>query len=410
MIYGIVQNFETLAPEIRFRIRTALTLAAAAAAFIIAQRFAAPIDSLQTWTFPIFLALFWGLSRNKAYRPPLPLFGCALVCWGFAALNVRGYLSLFQLHDRVVLAPLADDRDGAEARELYRRYNVIASAYGLPKMDLLVRDLSDASRAKEWLVGNRSVDLLVRGTKEWLLVGFSNVALEIAGAMRSSEAPPEFRSEAAKWKIPLNDSVRIIHAEGVPTPLLLALVPDELPLPSAPSELSRHYLGWLARAIGEKTSVREFGNPKLALGSNPDFEKLRVGAFREDALAQMTMMLGSWKSPQPIALARLLLGTYELSGALNEISANPESLYNAISTLQQAQRLLRKEVHPELTSLIRNNAAIARVFEAESDDDFSKARHEFITTAQIVDSNGVPTLGARMAMFNMMLLEQSGLM
>ncbi len=388
----------------------ALILIVVLALFLIAQRFAAPIDSLQSWTFPLFAALFWFLPRTKAYRPPLPLLGCALFCWAFAALNVRGYLSMFQLHDRVVLSPLREDPDGSAGRELYRRYNIIAQAYGLPKMDLLVRDLSDTSKAKEWLKGNHGVDLLIRGTRDWLLVSFSDVALELAGGLRNGELPSDFAGLAAEWKLPLDRSVRAIHIDGVSTPLLFGLVLEDLPLPSEPTELSRHYLGWLARAVGRHTAARDFGDLKEALGASPEFSALQLQAFREDALAQMTMMLGAWKSPEPIAQARLLLGSYQLAEALHEISANKELLYTAIGTLQQAQRLLRKQTHPELISLIRNNAAIARLFEAESDEDYAKARHEFFTTAAIVDSDGVPTLGARLAMFNMINLEQSGLL
>ncbi len=369
------------------------------------------IEAVQTILFPLVLLAFWRAPIAAAYRiPPVALLA-AFGCWTFASLNIRGYLPGIFPRERIVLGELDADDGELGSRDLLRRYNVIAQAYSLPRMEVLRRRFGGKEEARDWLKNRSDVRLLLTGTPEWLTVFFSQIRLELPGSvLLPGDFPPELVAEANVWKVPLDDTVRVVRIPEAETAVVLALVPEWLTLPGEPSELSRHYLGWLGESIGKAGDrPRAFGDRRGALGASGDFGRIQLQAFREDALAQSCLMLGSWKSPEPIALARLLSGTYQLAAALAETSANSDELLAAFSTLHGAQKTLRRERQPVLLSLLRNNSAVARVFLAQKEEDTARARRELLAASTYTDPDGRPTLGARIAMLNIVLLEQAGL-
>lgn len=381
--------------------------------FYIAHSFNVSIELAQTIFFPLFLLCLWRLPRSKAFHLPSGLVFASLACWGVSGLHVRGYLPDLFSTEHITMSRLVNDvSDDKNSREFFRRYRTIARAYSLPSMELLARRFADAGDAQKWIDSKKNVSLVLGGNAEWLDVSFSTAEFHLPGEPKDSLLRAEVAKLAKDWNIVFErDHISLIQPPGSPTPVLFAMLPKTLSLPSEPSELTLHFLAWLARSLSANTEqASAFGDASTELGRSESFRQLRENAFREDAIVQMTKMLGSWKSPAPLSLSRLILGTFQLSETLAEISSSNLNTIAAASELNAAQKMLRTERYPELISIVRNNFGVARSFVAETDEEFMKSRKEFLGTATITGDDGQPTVGARVAMINLILLERAGML
>ena len=373
----------------------------------IAHRSGVSIEAVQMILFPLFLFAFWQLPARTDFRMPPQLVILALGCWGFSGLNIRGYLPVVFSERAVLLATLEQDSAG-QSRDLFRRYNVIADAYALPKMKVLLRSFDSAADGESWTSSKEDVSLVVSGTPEWLRVHFPARTLELpAQDTFSPEWISRVQEEAKRLGVTLDGRARLVSVPGIPVPFVLALVPETLYLPGEPSELSRHYLGWLARASGTEGAL---GDPSAPLGANPRFEALQRFAYLEDAASQTTMMLGAWKSPEPISLGRFLLGTLNMVEAFSEPRAGTGEFDSAAGMLNNAMKMLRKDRQPILVSLIRNNLNLLRLLKSETEEDLAHTRRQMLVTASITDADGNTTTGARLSMLNLILLEEAGVL
>jgi hypothetical protein len=384
-----------------------------ASAVYIARRFSLSIELLQSCFFPLLMLLFWRLPRSASFRLPAPLVGFGLLGWAVATLNIHGYLPALRSGPVVFLSKLDNDTDEREARAFVLRYISIARAYELPRIEIVLRKFQDGEQGTQWLRSHGAGSLLLSGSAEWLSVNFPDNAMSLpsTGGRVKPEYDQLLRREAERWKVNLQARNRIIVIPGLDVPVVVAVVPQSLNVSGNPTELARHYIGWLARAVGPDSGLyREFGDNQQGVGGIDSFERLQRFAFRADAVSQTTMMLGAWRSPEPISAARFLFATVSLVEALQEGSAQSQAIDAALSLYGGAQKLLRKSEEPELLSLIRNNMSAARLLQDNSEDDLSKIRREFITAAEITDNNGIPTRGARLAMLNLEMLEYAGVL
>jgi len=381
--------------------------------FYIVQRFNVSIEAAQTVFFPLFVLALMKLPRSRALHLPQTLVATSLGCWAICALHIRGYLPEIFSQEHIALSRLEREASNEQySRELFRRYNIIARAYHLPPMEIVARRFDEQDDAQDWIDHSSSVSLILSGSPEWLYATFAPLERKLSP---SSERPKESEFLLAilkEWDIDFRrDHVSLIQPHGLSTPVLLAYLPRSVALPTEPPELTLHFLAWLARSITANCEAPElYGNKASELGRSSNFSTVQEQACAEDSISQMTNMLGSWRSPAPLSLARLMIGTTRLAENLSESSANNQGMVDAASELNAAQKMLRKEQYAELMSLVRNNFGVARAFVAQTDDDYMKARKEFLGTASIIGEDGRPTVGARAAMVNLILLERAGLL
>ncbi len=397
-----------------FQLRAAILLALllAVLAFYILQSFSLSIETLQTILFPVFGFLFFRLYRGREFQLPAAFVVVAFGGWIIGGLHIRGYIPSLFSDSKVMLSSLQRDPEGKLGRELFRRYNVIARAYELPSMDILVHTFERKDYAQHWISGHEGTSLLITGDPEWLGVQFPTSVVKLGvEALPPAEIPAEIKEIATGLRLPLDGRVILAKVSDLSVPVVLALLPDSISLPGDPSELSRHFLGWLARGISPSRGAElNYGSKDRGVGTDPEFPQLQLQAFRVDAFSQTTMMLGAWRSPEPISFARHLLGTLELLQSLASSGSGIESVYAAGDTLRSAQKTLRKERHPELYSLVMNMYNLARFLTADSEEDLSRVRREFVVLGNITDSRGNPTAGAIVAMLNLEILENAGVL
>ncbi|MFN8390660.1 MAG: hypothetical protein U0136_10255 [Bdellovibrionota bacterium] len=394
-------------------IPAAVTMIGAAVAACFAQRFSVSIECAQVLAFPFIAVAFVRLFKDRSLRLPAPLGLLAVGGWFFATLNIYGYLPSFSERPIVYLSRLDNDPEEKLARELLLRYTTISKAYSLPRMELVLRRFADNALAQSWLNDRQTSSLLISGDPNWLTVTFPSKVLSIGEL--EDKARPELmqllHAEAKRLDVDLETRVRVAVIPGLDVPMAFALAPDEIVVPGEPTELARHYLGWLARALGRTSgSYQDIGDAKRGIGSSPRFDELERFAYHADAVAQTTMMLGAWRSPEPIACARFLMGTVRLFEALSEPSSMSEAIEDSINIFNSSQKILRKESQPALVSLIRTNAVLATLLSNNDEEDLSRLRRDLINTASITDSSGHPTRGARLALLNLEVLEYAGVL
>ena len=366
-----------------------------------------PLDSAQTFAFPVLVFLVYQISNLLSVKIPQGLLLLTLVGWIFGALNIRGYIN-FGASSAVTLLPLEGDSSETQTRELLRRYNIISEAYHLPKMQLLQGSFKELGEARQWLNKHPKTPFVVAGERDWLTIFFPTKISELP--LPKTDPTNLTLSEADKYGINLEENTMLIQPAGFPMELVIATAPDSLVIPSEPSELSRHYLAWLASGTSstlESTSKASSVRDELEVSESPNLDLIQAIARREDALSQTTMMLGAWKSSAPLSLGRFLLANMNL---LEVIYTEPPSLprYATIhSQYYQATKILTDEFDSELESLIRNNIGVARILGAESEEDRKKAEKELLKAASTQNRTRQPTKGARLAMLNLVLLSNS---
>ena len=75
-----------------------------------------------------------------------------------------------------------------------------------------------------------------------------------------------------------------------------------------------------------------------------------------------------------------------------------------------AAGLTNATAEPQSYASIFNNAAVALILSGKTEDDIKKAKSWLNRAMNIVDAQGVPVRGAKLAIYNSIQLDRSGLL
>ena len=123
------------------------------------------LEEMQLVAFPLVVLAFVFIGSNS-FRPPLVGLALVFVFWGLSGLRAQGYLPGFS--EGVYLARLTDDVDGTKAELFRQRYRRAVRINGLPKINLLLKEINSSSQAKAWLENNSKGLVLLSGDSHWL--------------------------------------------------------------------------------------------------------------------------------------------------------------------------------------------------------------------------------------------------
>lgn len=342
------------------------------------------LSDIQTLVFPFLLVVFYQAARRLGLEIPSWIFmSCFVIGSGFA-LNVRGYLTTSS--SPIVFAELAGDNGGASRREFNLSYREVSSRYHFPALDYLERSFPSVSSAEEWLREYPEKLILIIGrSRSFLLVPQRGGLL----ALGQTQSDPVTLNVISNYELPADSFVPAHVGNGQ---LLISLGPRAVSLPQEPIELSRHYLGYLADALGA----------------------LRIGGggssiFRARLLATLGFD-GEWGSPVPRAYAHFLLGTAALISALSKEGKQNMELACANRHLSRSLKLLKSRKSPELISAAFNNIAISYAASHINSDDRRRIKSLLKRAMSMrVSRGGNATEGAQIAASNLVLLRRHGL-
>jgi hypothetical protein len=364
--------------------------------------FGVRIEDLQFVFFPLVLLVFVLLPRKASHRIPLSLISLSIVLWLGSAAYVEGLLPGLRHRPTSVISRLSSDVDGMQARALFVRFNEIARTYELPEIEILQRSFADAAEARNWLIAHKRSPFVVRGDIDWLQLNFltriSAYLLPIApvaGGNILFDAPSVVDQQRAlsRWQLEVGTDVILLQVPGYVRPFALVFQPSQAQTSSEPSELTRHWLAWLAAALHIP--------PKHVL----DLESQhRFLATRIDALNEANLISGPWKSDEPRALSEHLSATLQLlDAALSHSVQASESL----AQFRSAAGRVRRTESPELFSAIFNNAAVALLFQSDTVEDFARAVKWLELSSETAGGETVDA-AARAAMYNLEALSEHG--
>ena len=278
------------------------------------------IEDLQTLLFLPLLLAFWRLPKNPSYRIPGPLILTVLILWLGASLRVHGVFNKPSSRTAVYLSRFPGDKDGLLGRSTFQRYNEIAQTYHLPSMELLLRTLSTEKETRLWLSGNPNVPLVVGGDSEHFDITFNNIIDSQAHCFRAALAQDSLSSSQRKAAqdlgIDLERDVLSVRIPGLERPLLLTMQPLRVKIPDEPSELSRHFMAWLAAGLAKK--------PHDVLES-PESPADRLSRW-QDAFNEALKIDGPWGTPIPAGLSYYMIGTLQTLEALTQAQPHPVTI------------------------------------------------------------------------------------
>ena len=345
------------------------------------------LEDVQMLTFPAFLLWAYSFVTRLKLAVPKWVFVSACALWVFGALHVRGYFGISRAEAVVYLSRLDGSKLAEHKQPLFSRYNEIARTYHLPKMLELRREFESDQDAMSWLSERMDALMLLRGTHKWLSVVLPNQNdLLLRDGLAPLELAPDLKEEAVASGVNLSGNNFLISPSWTDVKFLVGSGPRSFELPDTPPELSRHFLGWLAKGVSK------------------DFEP----SEQVDALYRAAGVDGHWRSNVPRAYAYFLLGTRSLIRGVSR--EQYREFHCAQDLLKKAASKAPSQSSPELSALILNNAAIARIYAAYRHKDFKKAEHWLSKAAGLSDKSGSPVPGARIALFNLKQFRKLGLL
>lgn len=356
----------------------------------LAPRFGYYLEDAQAAFFPVLLFSFFMLPKKKTFRiPSLVVFFCILG-WGHSVLKTSGVFSFFPTDSRLYLSRLSNDDMEVTARDLKRRVNEIAATYHLSTLELLPQSLIGASEQKKWLSHHPDARLIIGGDKHWLVVT-ARVPF-LFHKDNSSTSKELFSLETESRYLGLTQGVDYdpLFISGLNNHFLLSSRMLTFSLPSTPTELSRHYLAWLAAGLDEEESFHHIG-----LGY----------------LYEAQQVLGLWKSSGPLAVAHFFSALGHLLLALeHETSVELGEVNCALDQFKQALAKVRQKYEPELYATFFNNAAVAKLVAAQTEKDYQMAEAWLLKAAKTRTKQGEATQGTKLALLNLITLTRTGIL
>lgn len=373
------------------------------------------LEELQLYLFlPIVLLFYFSFRRFKHIALPFKLCLLMALVGLLAAASIRGLISFSGGRGRLLIADLGLGIDDKSYRELVNRQKEIAKAYNLPLPEVLLRHFSSSEEAVLWHDSTHPAAVLLSGNADWYRVNIpgSGFSLLRQLSQQQTKEPSLSKAELAAWGLSAAQPLEELTLPGYPSSLLLVYAPESLGLPAEPKELARHYLAWLSAATLAPLETKGDFAASLSAGNLSKELKPQLALARmEDAWSQAENLTGQWKTPEPLLFARVALSNIYLQQYIRNFSAaNSAALDYIVSDLSRSLRMLRKADALELQAVIRNSLALTRVLQAKEEEDFVKARREFLQAAALTNSQGRPTLGAKVALFNLRQLEKDGVL
>lgn len=382
-------------------------LAGVALVIFIASRIGLLLEDAQTILFPVALLCIARLPVNSKYRLSWVPLTIILACWLTAAIHVRGYFPHQLGRSTVYLARLNNDKSELKARELYRTYNEVANAYSLPLMSMVQREFTSLDEARSWLDARPTAAFLVLGEPNWLRVLLQHrvslvepvvVNSPVLSEGVSSSGEHALRTEAVYYGIDLEAQAAVVRSNGSDLALVITRTPDSIRLPAEPSDLARHYLGWLAKGLDKPSAT------------NPSAETLELQrAQRDDAFSSAANIRGQWRTFAPVSLARFFRGQLALGAGLSGGRTEYGEVRCAVKHLAQAKKALQVKFDPELYSAILNNLGVSLITMNHEAATITDARRALAVASTVTEATGVPTYSARLALLNLLMLDRAGL-
>lgn len=354
------------------------------------------VEVVQTCSFPALVGALWYGLRRSWLRVPNAAVIAALLFWAFSASYIDGQYPAWAYGGKIILTELKDGDTPVNLRESYRMYGRHAEQRNLPEMSFIHHAFRSEADARAWLHSSKRPRVLLRGKADWPRAVLSPDARDYY----SGETPvvnSDVRAQAAKLGIDIDRDAALITLPDLGLTLATQITPEEFRSPSEPQFLSHEFLGQLASGIGIPLRLPTKGESSV--------NDAVQNAKRRDILLVTATLEGHWKSFAPLAAGSFFVGTHDLLTAGLERSTLLCS-YDAF--LRGTKRADNKQ-DAELFAAISNNKGVARIALAYRDKDFIKAERAFRRAAVITDGDGQPVLGAKLALLNLHLLEQSGL-
>lgn len=360
------------------------------------------IEDLQTYFFPLFLVTLWRLPRSPAFRLPVPLVIFAFFLW--VGVESVGAFSRSSSLPSIRLSRLQGDSDGLRARGLYQRYNEIARTYELPSMSLLQLSFDGDAEAREWLDEKPNCPFLIYGPPRWFRVVFprdaSRYFADYPRLMKIEDMPQLFKDSARHLGILLERDVAVAYMPGVGVPLALTFQPEVVGIPGEPAELSRHGIAWLAKGLERGPWAQREGD-RMA-----EQERASRHAARFDAFYEAGHISGPWKTNILLGLSYYFMGTLDLLEALDSPRVEPVLTESALRAFRKAAALVVRWKDPGVAAAVFNNAAVAQLAKGTSSGDLAKARKWFKYALTSRGESQKPSLASRVAMLNLISLDQ----
>lgn len=368
----------------------------------LAPRFGFYLEDAQAIFFPLILFSFFMVLKKAEYRVPSLVICLCILAWGHSALKSWGIISLIPTDARMYISRLSNDDMDVSARDLKTRVNEIAATYHLSTLELLPRSLMGTLAQKEWLRDNPHAQLIISGNKDWLLVTthapFPFLESESRPASGGTLRFLEIESNRLGLRMGIDYDlldvfglgVSELGASGAESHLLLSSGMFTFSLPSEPTELSRHFLAWLAAGLDEEEPLSH----------------VRLGYLYE---AQQ--VLGLWKSSAPLAVAHFFSALSHLAlGLQHQTSLEQGEVSCALDQFGKALAKVRQKYEPELYASFFNNAAVTKLVVATSDKDYKVAETWLLKAARTRTKQGEATQGAKLALLNLITLTRTGLL
>lgn len=367
--------------------------------------FAVLIEDLQMLAFPLILFCFWRLPLSAERRVPAFLLIFSLLLWICSVGAAFGLYSFGPRGQSIYLSRLENDSSGLRARAIYQRYNQIARTYHLPRINLVQLSFSNDINAAQWLHERPDVPFVLRGTPEWLRVVFPSDSSRFVGLypgiLETEDIPQEILSRAEALSLSPGRNVFILKGPLSGQYFAVEYQPEVVTIPGEPEELARHSLAWFGAALRSDLH-RVSSRKKCSMTSE------RERAVRADAWFEASKIDGLWKSKTAQGVAYYFLGTQGLLEGQATGFFQPRALALSLDWFRKAAGCFSANNDASFYAAVFNNAAIALLFSGTEQADLQKARFwlEKALHARPSESSG-PVLGVRVAIFNLMALEEA---
>jgi hypothetical protein len=129
-------------------------------------------------------------------------------------------------------------------------------------------------------------------------------------------------------------------------------------------------------------------------------------AYRQNAFREAARIEGPWRSHAPRALAEFLLATYLVVDAVDSDYRESSMVSCALNSFRKAAGYLQGTFEPQLSAVVFNNAAVARVFLRDNEKNIAVAKKWLTRASEQRDKDGSPVYAARVAMLNLQTLDR----
>ncbi len=365
-------------------------------AICIAGRQGVSIEQVQFIFFPLILLHFILFPAKKLLQLPKILTISILFFAYFSALKTRGMLPSSFYSKYVYLVSDGEGEDRKFDRNFYNKFNQIAEHYRSRRMRMIFRDHLDPEDLTNLAKKFSEITFLFSSEPNQI---FEVVFPKNIFKLDEIVIDDFLKKKAKKYDLDLEDKVSIIEIPELNLKLLLGQAPKILRVPAKPLELSADYLFWLQKAVAK---IEPKGN------FDKNFYQADKIALEEEAAGFLAEVNGAWTNPEPLAFAKLLLGTRMFLESSREGSIGDESSQEASNAIFRAVKSLHGEKNNDLMALARNNFAISRFVLANSSSDYENSIKELWKAIELADEgNDIPN-GSKLAMLNMELIKEAG--